>query len=146
MCPISLLKYLCLSMFNTQIFSQNIANQYPIYKLGNSMDENDMCLLAKLMLMLVVVMLILMLLNLNTEYADIDAGLCIIIMSNYFFSFNPQVIYQKLRSTIKSKEVCIWLFSCKFKLFKLWNGHFQLIYIGLSSLIKSVWMKIISSS
>ena len=39
------------------------------------------CLLAMLILMLVILMLILMLVNLNTGYADIDADLCIRIMS-----------------------------------------------------------------
>ena len=38
------------------------------------------CLLAMLILMLVILMLILMLLNLNTDYADTDADLCIRIM------------------------------------------------------------------
>ena len=64
-------------------------NQHTDMQISNALNANEACpwmlimkcLLAMLILMLVILMLILMLLNLNTGYADIDADLCIRIMS-----------------------------------------------------------------
>ena len=60
------------------------------------------CLLALLMMMLDILMLILLLLNLNADYADTDAELCIKIMSNYVIALYSIVVDYAIKLILHS--------------------------------------------
>ena len=106
------------------------------------------CLLTMLILMLIILLLILVLLNLNTGYADIDADLCIRIMSLCCASFRVTEFMILLRSqtfygSYRVFPTLLNIAHIIFKLYKFIIFTWSIAFRPVSLSFRSYWFDMI---